>query len=256
MSDQHSLNLRHVFALATAGILGLSGTSHGAIVVNNQTDVAPAGTPGAAYNPTTFASSATDLVNGKTGVVTYTGGTGSPTTEDAGGIGTWTNGSISTVYGGAGVTNATAHAAYGIVNATVGGSNIDTFVTYDLGGFYDITRVDVFMGWNDSGRDESSFNFLVSLDNITFTPVGGFAKVGDNTGAITTPVTNLHTIVDSGAAPIATGIRYVQLQFTDADNGYAGLAEFDVIGTAVPEPSAIILVGLGGLAAISRRRRG
>ncbi|MCW1886308.1 PEP-CTERM sorting domain-containing protein [Luteolibacter flavescens] len=253
MSQHHILPL--------LGFLALASIAPGAVVINNSVNRAPAGgTPGAAHDPSTsgtpnqFSASSSDLIQGMTPTVTYTGGTGSPTTEGSAGSAVWTNGSITTVYGG--VPDATAHAAYGVVNGTVGTSNIDTFVTYDLGSLFNLTEVNVFTGWNDSGRDDSSFNLLVSVDGITFSLIAGYAKGPDDTGTYTTPVTNRHSIVDDGGAAIATGVRFVQLQFTDSDNGHAGMLEVDVFGAAVPEPGAALLVGLGGLAAMARRRRG
>ncbi len=188
-------------------------------------------------------ASTTDLLAGKIATVTYNlvaGPAGSTTQESSAGAIAWTNGSLVTAYG-------TTHTAYGSVDGRMGGLAIQTFVTFDLGALYDISMVNVFLGWNDSGRDDAAFSTVAS-----------YSKGGDNTGAITTPVTNLHSIVDTagGTTAIASGVRYVQLHFTDADNGWAGLAEVDVIGTAaVPEPSALFLAGLGGLAVISRRRR-
>lgn len=263
MSHLPLSNLRRWIAVGTTGCLGLAGTAHGAIIVNNLTNVAPAGTIGATHNPATagtpnqFSASSTDLLTGLTPTITYVGpgGVGSTTNESSAGPSAWTNGSITTVYNGAGVTATTAHAAYGAVDGKVGSSDNDTFVTYDLGARFNLSRAEVFIGWNDSGRDDSSFNLLVSADNLTFTMIASYLKGTDNSGAITTPVTNLHSIVDNGGASIASNIRYVQLQFTDADNGYAGLTEVDVFGTTVPEPTSALLVALGGIAALGRRRR-
>lgn len=252
---------RALLAIAAGASLASLGTSQAAVTLSTRTNVAPAGTPGTSHDPSSsgapeqFAPSATDLINGLTGTVTYTGGTGSTVREDSAGASAWTNGSITTTYGGAGVPDAIAHAAYGVVDATVGGSNIDTFVTFDLGSAFNLTAVNVFMGWNDSGRDDSSFNLLVSSDNITFTQIAGYLKPADNTGAITTPVTNLHSISDDLGGFIANDVRYVQFQFTDADNGYAGLAEIDILGTAIPEPGSAMLLSLAGLAAAGLRRR-
>jgi hypothetical protein len=254
--------LRHIVALGASSCLAISSVADAAIVVNSFQNIAPDGggvhdphNPSSSGAPDQFSASGSDLAEGLSATVTYTGGTGTTTNEGSAGESVWTDGSISTVYpeGGPG-GDAIDHAAYGTVDGRVGGAALDTLVTYDFGGFYNISQIDVYLGWNDSGRDDSSFNILVSADNIGYSQIGAYTKPADNTGAFTTPVTNLHRVIDDGSANIAEDIRYVQLQFTDADNGFAGLTEVDVMGTAVPEPSVPALFGLAGLLAFIRRR--
>jgi hypothetical protein len=238
----------------------IAGSANAAVVVNVSSNVASGGAPGDVHDPAIagapdqFAASNSDLLAGMIPVVSYTGGSGSTTAESARGATAWTDGLISTIYNGAGVALADAHAAYGVVNGTVGGSNIDTLLSFDLGQWYNLTSVDLYTGWNDSGRDDTSFNLWVSSDNVDFVLVASYLKPGDNTGAFTTPVTNLHRIIDDNGASIAEGIRYLQFQFTDSDNGYAGVVEIDAFGTMIPEPASVLLLALGGLASVVRRR--
>ncbi len=260
---------KSLLARATGFLAGLATitAASAAITVSSFTNVAPDGPasgdphdPSTAGSPDLLSASSSDLAQGLMASVTYiTNGSpsndGSTTQEDSAGEVAWTDGSIGTVYGGGGLPNATAHAGYGTVYGMVGGFDVDSFVTFDLGGLYHLDQVDVFLGWNDSGRDDSSFNLLVSTDGVAFSQIAGYVKGPDNTGAITTPVTNLHRITDDGGAPIAESIRYVQLQFTDADNGYAGMAEVDIFGTVVPEPTAPVLLGIAGFIGLCRRRR-
>ena len=235
------------------GLVALASATHGAVIINSYTYVAPPGIAETPHDPSTsgapnlFSASSTDLVQGRIATVTSTGGgTPSTTLEASAGEGAWTNGSISTVYNTSSGFDSN-HGAYGTVQGF-------TSVTFNLGALYDLSLVNVFLGWNDSGRDDASFNLRVSTDGIDYSTIASYTKGDDNTGTYTTPVTNLHSIVDSGAAPIASGVQYVQLQFTAADNGFAGMLEVDVIGTAVPEPSAALLGGLGMLALLRRRR--
>lgn len=264
MSHFLPLKRHHLLAITTASCLGLASSATAAVAVTNITNVAPTGgAPGSAHDPATsgsplVAASTTDLVQGMTAMVTYnrpsTGGSDPTTTnENSTGAGAWTDGSLVTAYGTGGGDS--SHTAYGTVDGRTGAWTLQTLVTFDLGGFYDISQVNVILGWNDSGRDDSSFSLYTSADNVTFDLVAAYAKPADNTGAITTPVTNLHSVADDGGSDIATGVRYIQVVFTDADNGFAGLAEIDVFGSAVPEPSSILLLGLGSLAALTRRRR-
>ena len=240
-----------------------SSTASAAVIINNSQNVAPDGgavhesyDPSVAGSPDLLSASSTDLIQGLLPSIVYTGGTGTTTFESCGGEANWTNGSLTTVYaqGGSGGDDVD-HATYGSVTATVGGYDVDTFVTYDLGALYNVSQVDVFMGWNDSGRDDSSFNLLVSRYGDTFTQIAAYDKGGDNTGSIGTPITNLHSVVDDGGASIGKSVQYVQLQFTDADNGTAGMVEVDVFGAAVPEPSTVALLALAGVAGLFVRRK-
>lgn len=264
-----SMYPKSLLARTVGLVAGLAtiGAAQSAVTVTNFRNIAPPGAdagtlhdPSIAGGPDLLSASSSDLVHGSTPTVTYTLG-GNPvvenltTMEDSAGVSTWTDGSITTVYGAPGFPFATSHAAYGTIRASVGATDYDVFVTFDLGGLHDLDQIDVFLGWNDSGRDDSSFNLLVSVDGISFTSVAGYDKGADDTGAHTAPVTNLHRFTDDGGAALAQSVRYVQLHFTDADNGFAGMAEVDIFGTAVPEPAAPMLLGLGSLLGLSRRQR-
>lgn len=236
--------------LRAAGAVGcLVGAPmlHGAVVINHSTEVAPSGgAVHAPYVPTTIFGSSTDLIQGLAPTVDP----GDTQYEFSSGAAAWTDGSISTVYNQPSPDGDDVdHASYGTVDN-------NSVVTYDLGGLFNLTQIDVIMGWNDSGRDDSSFNALVSVDGILFTQIASYDKGPDNTSAFSTPVTNLHRIIDDGGAPIAAGVQFVQLQFTDADNLVAGMIELDVMGVAVPEPGSVGLAGLAGLTLLRRRRRG
>lgn len=222
----------------------LSSPADAVVVVNSFKNIAPLIDPHPVHqvhNPATdgapnlMNASSSDLAHGLTATVTYINGTGNPSVEEAGGVARWTDGSISTVYnltGGDG--NAIDHAAYGVVHASPTG--INTFVTFDLGALYNLSQVDVFLGWPDSGRDDASFIVKASTDGINYANLITYTKpTPDNTAPgtpdySTTPVTNLHSITESGEEYLAPFIQYVQLQFIDADNGYAGLVEVDIYG--------------------------
>lgn len=243
--------------VAVSAIVGLlsAGTARGAVVVNSAKDVAPAGTPGDPYTPFAFTASDSDLAEGLTATVAYVNvdsspGAGSTTLEGAAGEAAWTDGSLSTVYGGGDLS------AYGTIQAHEGGSDPDeALITFDLGALYDLSQIDVYIGWVDSGRDDASFNvFVAGTDGVFGSSILSYTKPADDTGAFTSPVTNRHRIVDDGAANIANSVQFVRFEFTDSDNGYAGGLEFDIFGTPIPEPGTIALLTLGGFALLVRRR--
>ena len=243
--------------LAVASTVGATAVD-AAVIVSNAVNVAPAGgLPHDPYDPATNVSGSGPLLTASSidlaqGLAEAGGGistTGNDNQEESFGIDATTDGSLATVYNvGGNDGDAIDHAAYASVNT-------NDLVTYNLGGLYNISQVDVFTGWNDSGRDDFSFNLLVSANGVDFSPIASYDKGGDNTGQITVPITSLHSITDDGAADIASAVQYVQLQITDADNGFAGLVEVDVFGTAVPEPTSFALCGLAGLALALQRKR-
>ena len=245
--------------LTFAALVSLVGatTVDAAVTVTSTVNVAPAGGAGHdPYDPATDVSgsgpvltaSSIDLAQGLTEAGGGISTTGNDNQEESFGIDATTDGSLATVYNvGGNAGDAIDHAAYASVNT-------NDLLTYNLGGLYNLSQVDVFSGWNDSGRDDFSFNLLVSPNGVAFSQIASYDKGGDNTGDITVPITSLHSITDDGAADIASAVQYVQLQITDADNGFAGLVEVDVFGVQVPEPSAIALLGFAFSAMVGIRR--
>ena len=245
--------------LAVASLVGASA-ANAAVIVTTTVNVAPAGVVHDPYDPAIDApasgpmlsASSIDLAQGLTKAGGGVSSTGSDTNEESAGLDVTTDGSLATVYNeGGNAGDAIDHAAYATAND-------GDLVTYNLGGLYNLSQVDVYAAWNDSGRDDFSFNLLVSADGVGFSQIASYTKlVENNTGQITTPVTSLHSITDDGSADIATAVQYVQISVFNADNNWAGIAEVDVFGnTAVPEPTSFILCGLAGLAFALRRKRG
>lgn len=243
--------------LAVASLAGATAVD-AAIIVTNTVNVAPAG--GAAhvpYNPATdvsgsgpmFAPSSIDLAQGLTEAGGGISTTGNDNQETSAGVAATTDGSLATVYNlGGNAGDDIDHAAYASVNT-------NDLVTYNLGGLYNLSQVDVFSAWNDSGRDDFSFNLLVSADGVSFSQIATYLKlVENNTGQINEPITSLHSIADDGGADIASAVQYVQISAFNADNGWAGIAEVDVFGVQVPEPSGVALLGLVCFAAMGMRR--
>ncbi|MCA9236924.1 MAG: PEP-CTERM sorting domain-containing protein [Planctomycetales bacterium] len=239
-------------ALAAA-VCVTGGLAHAAVIVTTTRNVAPdGGAVHQTYDPAVDVSgsgpvmtaSSTDLAQGL--AATYDG---DAVYEFSTGVSAWTNGSLATVYNESGPAgDVTDHAAYGSVTN-------NTNATFDLGGLANISKVDVYAGWNDSGRDDFGFDLQVSVDGVSYSTLANFPDPANDTGQITVPITTLHSITDDGAADIATGVRYVRLHINGADNGAAGIVEVDVFGARVPEPSTFGLAGLALLACAKLRRR-
>lgn len=239
-----------VGVLVAAGVFS-AGTALAAPVENFEEDKADPGlAPETPYDPQpnfTGPLATNDLL---TGLLPTTSSLSDPNRESSRGVEALTDDSITTVYGGGG-DEAVVHHAY----ATLA---LEDFVTYSLGGAYNISEVIVYGGWNDTGRDHTHFRFGVSTDGgATFTDI--IFAPEHNAAGTHGPTTNRVAFTDDTNPFLATGVTDVRFTWgngtqTFLENGYTGAVEFDVLGV-IPEPASVALLGLGGLAMIGRRRR-
>ena len=137
------------------------------------------------------------------------------------------------------------------VNSAAGSVTVTWQIGSDLEG-YDITGVNVFTGWRDSGRDD--LNFIARYATVSNPNV--FNDIATVSHALNDTNSGAAMITDSNGL-IASGVGQVQIVFTDQENGYAGYREVDVFGavTTVPEPSAVTLLCLASLGMVYRRQR-
>jgi hypothetical protein len=224
-----------------------------AVTVTNNAEAAPA--PGAPSFTPSYVVSSTDLING----LTPTASAGTFDLEIGGGLKVLTDGAYGTITEPGGAPDRT-HGAFATVG---GGSASGQFVTYTLNtaasplGF-DLKTIDLYSGWNDSGRDQQLFavSYSTVANPTTFLPIatGNFnPTVPANTQSATRS-----TVTDT-LGNLATGVGMVRFSFTGPpapENGYVGYAELDVIGSpTVPEPASAALCAAAGLLLARRPRR-
>ena len=150
-------------------------------------------------------------------------------------VGNLTNGSFGTANAGG------AHVIDGGSITFTLDTSINTFG-------YDLSGIDTYAGWNDSGRDNQKYTVSYS----TVSSPGTFITIASINDSPAIAPLNKIAITDIGA----TGVGAIRFTFdSPQENNGVGYKELDVFGTAsVPEPSAALLGGLGILALLRRRR--
>jgi transcription elongation factor len=140
----------------------------------------------------------------------------------------------------------TANAAGGYV---IAGGSITFTLNTSINTFgYDLSGIDTYAGWNDSGRDNQKYTVSYSTVSLP----GTFITIASINDIPAVAALNKITITDIGA----TGVGAIRFTFdSPQENNGVGYKELDVFGTAsVPEPSAALLGGLGMIALLRRRR--
>ncbi len=231
-------------ALIIPSLLALTASAHAAITVAFSNQVGAGGTT--TFTPT-YVVSSTDLINGATPTA-FAPSSAAFELESSGGLAQLTNGTYGSINSG----DTGSHPSF----ATVG-NNGGTSVTYSLGSNpagYNITNINVFGGWNDNGRDQTAFTVLIALASspTVFTTL---TTQSFNPSVATGLQSATQVAVSDTTGFLATGVANIRFTFPTVENGYTGLAEIDVIGSAVPEPGSAMLAGLAAVFGLARRRR-
>ncbi len=115
----------------------------------------------------------------------------------------------------------------------------------------------VYAGWQDNGRDQQSYTLSYSTVSApgTFLPL---TTVNFNPAGVpaTNPTLNRVIISESSLPQLATNVAALRFDFLNTENVYAGYAEIDAVGAAVPEPGTVglLVTAFTGLLIFGRRR--
>lgn len=153
---------------------------------------------------------------------------------------------------------------FGIPNfssSATGGNNGGTLLIYTLDmaaspAGYTISNINVFGGWQDPGRDQQSYTVAYStvLTPDTYTDITTVNFSPPLSGGVGSAPVYTSVAISSDSGPLADNVSKVRFTFNASENGYCGYRELDVIGTAVPEPGSLALLGLTALGLVRRRR--
>lgn len=107
---------------------------------------------------------------------------------------------------------------------------------------YNITSLNTYCAWKDSGRDNQDITIRYStVTNPTvFLPLANAVAHDDN------PNISNHVGITSSSGVLATGVAAIQFGFGAQENGFVGYREFVALGTPVPVSTPITWAGNSG----------
>ncbi|MES2438300.1 MAG: autotransporter-associated beta strand repeat-containing protein [Verrucomicrobiota bacterium] len=123
---------------------------------------------------------------------------------------------------------------------------IDSTLTYsfDVSGNtqgYNITSIDAYAAWANSGRDNQNFTILYSkVGDDTFIPI---ETINNQTGK---PSVATHSRVLPASGFLATNVDELRFYFNKQENGFVGYRELVVLGSPVSLSAPLTWSGLGG----------
>lgn len=251
------LNVPHCLALAVT-TAALATSSYGAVTITTQSS------SGTLFSNTTWASQLknNDLINTTTGRLSgapvYAGGA-DPSMPISGLNNGGTQDSAYPSTQSTYIRSASDFTQNGGTTA-IATFNLDTTSPGFTSG-YNITSINSFMGLDGFSLPQSQANqtYTVSVSLVGSAAYTDIATVGYSPFANVngTNYESYVSITDSTGV-LATGVDSIRFTFLKAPGALTNtgtvIRELDVLGTAVPEPSAALLGGLGVLALLRRRR--
>ena len=133
-------------------------------------------------------------------------------------------------------------------NAWLENSATPTVMTFDLGGTFTVESVHL---WNYVHSNGSQWG--VATVDISFSTDGGsnYGNLIDDLGVFTQPGDPIAAQTIGFSA--VSGVTHIKLDGITGHSSLTGISEIR-FGEAIPEPSSLALLGLGGLALLRRRR--
>ena len=132
---------------------------------------------------------------------------------------------------------------------TVAGIQSGTVITIPLAIPSNISGIDTYTAWHDTGRDGQNYTVYYSTD-------GGTSYTALDTVAYAPSQNDAEVALTSSTGLLASGITDIQFNFENVQNNGVGYSEIAIYGAAVPEPSVLVLLAIGGagLLLLGRRR--
>ena len=107
---------------------------------------------------------------------------------------------------------------------------------------YNLTSLDSYCAWGDSGRDNQ--NYTVSYSTVTDPATFILIDYVDN--ETFSPINTTHSRIAAGTGFLATNVGAVKYDFYNQENGWVGYRELIALGNAVPLASPLTWSGLSG----------
>jgi hypothetical protein len=225
-------------------LIGVLATSaaNATVVVTNDSQLAPPAT--LLFTPTYTIASANDVLLG----LAPTAQTGNFNIEFSGGTPILTDGAFGPMNNDGGPT--ATHPSL----ATFGnGGGAGSTLTYTLSSATVLSSIVIYSGWNDSGRDQSSYTVQGSTDGGTTYFNIGTANFNPTIPSGQQSALRVTFTDDAGNIAGGAALTNLKINANATENGYAGLAEITAY-SAVPEASTAALGALGLLGLLRRRR--
>ncbi len=144
------------------------------------------------------------------------------------------------LFGPADPTNTTPTTVAGIQNGTI--------ITIPLASPSDISGIETYTAWHDTGRDGQNYTASYSSDGGT-----GYSPL--DTVAYAPSQNDAEVALASSTGSLASGVTDIQFNFENVENNGVGYSEIAIYGAAVPEPASLALLAVAGLAILVRPRK-